>query len=322
MDRTADFQAAVTLYCMSSGLDQTAITKLKSSKVLKAIQARTPFSKSAASVAENINKLRAFIVASRRDYLLPGKLTDKEKDHIENEVGLYVKSITQHIDQLKNSVLHAQQNQAPSPTKSSTSSGSLHNAPKLSAQNVAHLHGVVLILAEHLGEVSALFDSCRAQRYSAIMELERSRQAAAQKAVAYAQRRQPGATGGALPTDVHPAGGGGTGAMTALHAQQQMNGESAGMVALLQARTQQVRHLERTMRDVAALNQMFSTAVLAQAAAIETVYQAAVEASEYVEAGNKDLVATIAINRTTRMYLLVMFMVLTLGLLFYDWFHS
>lgn len=42
----------------------------------------------------------------------------------------------------------------------------------------------------------------------------------------------------------------------------------------------QVLGIERTVREIAVLNQMFSTAILHQAEAIEHIYNSAVEASQ------------------------------------------
>lgn len=80
--------------------------------------------------------------------------------------------------------------------------------------------------------------------------------------------------------------------------------------------------VEQAVRDVAALNQMFSTAVLAQAETIESIYLAAVEATHHITAGNESLTKTVAINRSTTWYIVVLLLVATLCLLFFDWFNS
>jgi syntaxin 18 len=67
---------------------------------------------------------------------------------------------------------------------------------------------------------------------------------------------------------------------------------------------------------------MFSTAVLHQAEQIETIYMQAVDATHNITVGNKALVKTIDVNRSSSRYILVLFLVASLSLLFYDWFNS
>lgn len=76
------------------------------------------------------------------------------------------------------------------------------------------------------------------------------------------------------------------------------------------------------MMEVSALFQVFSSAVHSQAEAIEHIYDAACEATHFVAAGNESLVKTIAVDRSSQRYLLVLLMVATLCLLLYDWMNS
>lgn len=92
--------------------------------------------------------------------------------------------------------------------------------------------------------------------------------------------------------------------------------------AHLNGTTSQVLGLERTLKDIATLNNMLSTAVLHQAQAIEAIYDNAVDATMFVVRGNTSLTQAVAVNRSTRRYILVLLLVASLSLLFYDWVNS
>ncbi len=49
---------------------------------------------------------------------------------------------------------------------------------------------------------------------------------------------------------------------------------------------------------------------------------AAVEATEHLKAGNVSLTKTVAVNRSTTRYLVVLLLVATLCLLLFDWLNS
>ena len=80
--------------------------------------------------------------------------------------------------------------------------------------------------------------------------------------------------------------------------------------------------IEQSALEISTLNQLFSAAISSQTAAIEATYENALQATAFVMAGNKDLAETIKINRSSQYYVLVLLLVATAGLLFFDWFHS
>lgn len=87
-------------------------------------------------------------------------------------------------------------------------------------------------------------------------------------------------------------------------------------------RTGQVQQVERTVREIAAMQQMISTAVAQQAEAIEQIYNEAVAATLDVRRGNAELTKTLAVNRSSTLYLVVLLLVASALLLLYDWINS
>lgn len=90
----------------------------------------------------------------------------------------------------------------------------------------------------------------------------------------------------------------------------------------LRAASQQAQNIESTMRHISTLNQMISTAVMEQAEMIEQLYNNALDATHNVTRGNKELKKTIALNRSSRNWVMVLSIVAGLLLLFFDWFYS
>ncbi|KAG2489074.1 hypothetical protein HYH03_012510 [Edaphochlamys debaryana] len=115
---------------------------------------------------------------------------------------------------------------------------------------------------------------------------------------------------------------GAAGAAAAAAAAQVTEQESKALLDRLNASRSAALSVETAVRDVAALNQMFSAAVLSQASTIEEIYMAAVDATHNLTAGNESLRKTVDVNRSTSRYIVVLLLVATLGLLFFDWFNS
>jgi syntaxin 18 len=83
-----------------------------------------------------------------------------------------------------------------------------------------------------------------------------------------------------------------------------------------------VQHAEKSVREIASLNQAFSAAIFQQAEQIETLYNEAVQASENIQMGNVQLEKKVRVNKSSRKCLLFLLFVFSLALLFVDWFYS
>jgi syntaxin 18 len=84
----------------------------------------------------------------------------------------------------------------------------------------------------------------------------------------------------------------------------------------------QVQHTERTVREIATLNQMFSTAIMQQGQQIEKLYGEAVQATLNIDRANVQLGKAIKTNTAARKYMIVFFLVASLCILFLDWWNS
>eukprot|EP00798_Chlamydomonas_sp_ICE-L_P032325 gene32325-16897_t len=192
----------------------------------------------------------------------------------------------------------------------------------------------VLHLAERLHSVSSSFDRFRSERYQQLVSEEDARKRGftvpnggkigkkwpslfrpkSQAAVPGGQK------GGSSTASESPST---QNAFTGDGQQQQMlEDANRHLVAQLQDTNTQVVGLERTLQEIATLNQMFSTAVLHQAAAIETIYENALDASLAIKSGNLELKKTVAVNRSTQKYIFYLLLACTMGLLIFDWLMS
>ncbi|PNH06392.1 Syntaxin-18 [Tetrabaena socialis] len=363
MDRTTDLMAAAERFLTTASLPPEQAHKLRAAVMLRrSAAAQSSFAVAAKGVEDSIRTLWDSIRSIQREYTEPGAMTspDPAKDANEAQVAAFISRIGGYIERLKQAAAAAQ-----GPDRG-----------RVNEHTSAHMHGVVLILAERLHRATMCFDRLRAARYQALLDSRGPAAGSSSSARAAAgaaggpagrqdglqrgsldagavgtSRRGPvaGARAAALAAarsgwqhivGAHAAGvkghgdeatdaaaaaaaADGDGSARAWPVQvQEVEQENKALLEHLTATRGAARSVEQSVRDVAALNQMFSAAVLAQAETIETIYLAAVEATHHITAGNVSLTKTVAVNRSTSRYLLVLLLVAALCLLFFDWFNS
>lgn len=101
-----------------------------------------------------------------------------------------------------------------------------------------------------------------------------------------------------------------------------MSRSLAPLQAHLSRTEQDVLGIEKSVVEIATLNQLFSAAISSQAEAIEAIYENALVSAAFVATGNVHLDKTIKVNRSTQKYIFVLLLVATLCLLFFDWLNS
>ncbi|KAK3277532.1 Qa-SNARE, syp8/Ufe1p/Syntaxin 18-type [Cymbomonas tetramitiformis] len=146
MDRTADLHDLCVACATRNGSDQATIRKIKGAAILRPLPKHNDFTKTAQNIAGNIKTMSTFVQKHRPGFFHPELATERERDSIEEEVGLFVKTCTERVDSLKDLII-------------------FQSSERRSAHVVAHLHGIVLILSERLKEVTETFDECRQARY-------------------------------------------------------------------------------------------------------------------------------------------------------------
>ncbi|KAF9596756.1 hypothetical protein IFM89_013303 [Coptis chinensis] len=171
----------------------------------------------------------------------------------------------------------------------------------------------VLILSERLHSVTALFDLLKGIRFQEAINRATPRRKPRQlvksnsvdvSANNPSEIREPGE----LPTEP-------------LRVQQQLlDDETRALQVELTGLLDAVQETETKMVEMSALNHLMSTHILKQAQQIELLYEEAVEATNNVEMGNKELSQAIQRNSSSRTFLLLFLFVLTFSILFLDWY--
>jgi syntaxin 18 len=309
------------------GCVQEEVRRLKSAQLLRALGSRSDFTKAALEVARNVASLRAFLQESQQHYAQAGRLPERERDAVEEQVGAHVRACSANVAALQAALRTAP---ASSPAKQ------LPPSPQL----LAHRQGMVLILSERLGAITAAFDRLRGLRYQQAQAAEANRRRRTPQAARpglprttgalHAHLQRPGLDDAAgssgwpgSPNLAAGGGGGGSDVHTPQHAQQaQVDAENVALQLELMSMGDSVQRAERSVREVAALNQMFSAAVAHQSAQIEKLYAEAVAATGHIGAANVQLGKAVRANRSSQKCMLVLLLLASAGLLFLDWWYS
>lgn len=308
-DRTEDFREAVRIIASKQGFDKVKMAKISESLILRRPQQKSPFTQSALKILESIRTLQNFIVNHKKDYMDRHRTTEQDRDSIEHEVGVFVKACREQIENLKNSIESKERKK-----QAVTWLGVQGDATN--AEDIAHKHGVVLILSEQLHSITSFFDQLRAERFREVIDRTMPRRM--QHLESKLNSSETSINNDPKDTEV---------------SQQNHQTETKGIQQeLLDEETQTlqieltnlidtVQETERKMLEMSALNHLFSTHVLHQAQQIERLYEQAVEATANVKEGNKELTKAIERNSSSRAFLLLFLVVLPLALLFLDWYQ-
>ncbi|PHT49881.1 Syntaxin-81 [Capsicum baccatum] len=311
-DRTEDFKDVARRSALSLGYDESKTAALLASFIMHKPRQRSGFTRAALKTLESIGTVEQFLMKHKKDYVDLHRTTEQERDSIEHEVTIFVKSCKEQIDVLRNSINEEDAN----------SKGWLGlKGDNLNADTVAHKHGVVLILSEKLHSVTSQFDQLRAIRFQHAINRVTPRKK--RKNTTKSNAAEISASSSLDPdmkrdsevryTDVSQA--------APIRVQEQLlDDETRALQVELNSLLDSVQETETKMVEMSALNHLMSTHVLQQAQQIELLYEQAVEATQNVELGNKELSQAIQRNSSSRTFLLLFLLVLTFSILFLDWY--
>lgn len=310
-DRTEDFKDAVHRAAVNSGYTESKTAAIMANFIMRKNPERGPFTKAALTTLESIRTLEEFLMKHKKDYVDPHRTTEQERDSIEHEVTIFIKTCKERIDVLKNSINEEEAN----------AKGWLSiRSDDSNTDTIAHKHGVVLILSEKLHSVTSQFDKLRALRFQEAI----NRVAPRRKLKAAVPTNATENSNSIEPRD---------GRYLEVREPDEIKTEPVRMQKQLlddETRTLQlelasmldaVQVTETKMVEISALNHLMSTHILQQAQQIEYLYEQAIEATKNVELGNKELSQAIQRNSGSRTFLLLFLFVLTFSVLFLDWYN-
>lgn len=303
-DRTEDFKDIVHHEALTLDFSEAKVAAIMASFIMHKPRERTSFTKAALKTLESIGELEEFLLKHRKDYVDLHRSTEQERDSIEHEVTVFVKACKEQIDIIKTSIIDEE----------ASSKGWLGiNADKCNADTIAHKHGVVLILSERLHSVTSKFDQLRAIRF----------QEAINRRIPRGKRKhKPNSRtiDDVKPVLVNDNEEDGVESNPQRVRQELLDNETRALQLELSSMLDAVEQTETKMVEMSALNHLMSTHVLQQAQQIEMLYDQAVEATQNVEMGNKELSQAIQRNSSSRTFLLLFLFVLTFSILFLDWY--
>eukprot|EP00252_Welwitschia_mirabilis_P017214 TRINITY_DN3818_c0_g1_i2.p1 TRINITY_DN3818_c0_g1~~TRINITY_DN3818_c0_g1_i2.p1 ORF type:complete len:314 (-),score=59.99 TRINITY_DN3818_c0_g1_i2:94-1035(-) len=308
-DRTEEFRDAVLTCARNHQYDEEKLRKISEAFIIRRPHKKSPFIQMALKTLESIQTLHEFIVTHKKDYVDQHRTTERDRDTIEHEVLVFVKACKEQIDMLNKSIdINVQGQRKPSVFVQED----LNNA-----DIIAHKHGVVLILSEHLHDVTAQFDQLRTLRFQAIIDkkLPKRTHRIGDKSSSLEKSaiRDPNMT--ELKNKQRYIG------EPKERQMQQLDEETRALQVELTNLMDAVEETEAKMIEMSALNHLFSTHVLQQAQQIEYLYEQAVQATENVSKGNEELTKAIDRNRSSRTFILLFLAILPLSLLFLDWYQ-
>lgn len=259
-----------------------------------------------AELSRQILAMQRSLVTQRRRYVdfsgVRG-LSDGARDALDSSVATFLRGAVAQIDAFK----------AAAVADLRTGTGG--------ASFPAHRLGGVAILNEQLQGVGKLSEELRHARVRAAID------ARAAPEVAYSRRASRAATRSAEEREA-AVGDGEPGKNRAEEVEemalyaQEFASENAALVGELVETREQVREAERTVVEIASLNQFFASKVLEQGREIDTLYELAVEATMFVDRGNKELRKMKGKGPVVKYYIAGGILVLVLAMLFLDWMAS
>ncbi|XP_060187755.1 syntaxin-81 isoform X1 [Lycium barbarum] len=325
-DRTEDFKDVAHRSALSLGYDESKTAALLASFIMHKPRQRSGFTKAALktprvfrkqpsylgrSKLESIGTLEQFLMKHKKDYVDLHRTTEQERDSIEHEVTIFVKSCKEQIDVLRNSINEEDAN----------SKGWLGlKGDNLNADTIAHKHGVVLILSEKLHSVTSQFDQLRAIRFQDAINRVTPRRKRKNTTKSNAAETSESNLDPDMKRDSEVRDPDVSQAAPLRVQEQLLDNETRALQVELNSLLDSVQETETKMVEMSALNHLMSTHVLQQAQQIELLYDQAVEATQNVELGNKELSQAIQRNSSSRTFLLLFLFVLTFSILFLDWY--
>jgi syntaxin 18 len=299
---------------------------------------KSELSTHATEVVSTIRKLHDFLLEHRKDYLnttghLGGeqsKMTDRERDQIDADAELYIKTCAEAIRLLKSQA----------------------HSYKVLRQVKEHKEAVLDLIDRYLSAVCQLYSEQRAVRVKRVVD--RKRIARLEPIAVTSSEHIKTMTWQELvnteKSDENAGSGRDKGQPALPHENQSSNGsKSAATVAALYSEAEEplsaeelhtlqleneqlyeemssmvdeVRQIEGKIVEISRLQEIFADKVLEQDRSISKVADVVVGTTENIKEGNEQIREAMKNNAAFRIWILFFLIVCTLSLLFLDWYNA
>ncbi|XP_066136801.1 syntaxin-18 [Saccopteryx bilineata] len=287
------------------------------------------FSSRAREVISHIGKLRDFLLEHRKDYINAyghvmsdyGRMTDAERDQIDQDAQTFMRTCSEAIQQLRN--------QAHKDTHSQ--------------QVKEHRTAVLDFVEDYLKRVCKLYSEQRAIRVKRLVDkkrlskLEPEANARTRESVSPEKASQgpsEDSKEGPVPEDdpekVLPEKPPEFGTWGAGESEDELSPEeiqlfeqeNQRLVGEMNSLFDEVRQIEGKVVEISRLQEIFTEKVLQQEADIDSIHQLVVGATEDIKEGNEDIREAIKNNAGFRVWVLFFLVMCSFSLLFLDWYDS
>ncbi|XP_052592005.1 syntaxin-18 isoform X1 [Peromyscus californicus insignis] len=286
------------------------------------------FSSRAREVISHIGKLRDFLLEHRKEYINAyshimseyGRMTDTERDQIDQDAQIFMKTCSEAIQQLRTEAhkeIHSQQVKE-------------------------HRTAVLDFVEDYLKRVCKLYSEQRAIRVKRVVDKKRlsklepepntkRKEPPSEKASQNASQdseEKPAAE--ELPekplAEAQPelgTWGDGRGEDELSPEEIQMfEQENQRLIGEMNSLFDEVRQIEGKVVEISRLQEIFTEKVLQQETEIDSIHQLVVGATENIKEGNEDIREAIKNNAGFRVWILFFLVMCSFSLLFLDWYDS
>ncbi|XP_039694133.1 syntaxin-18 isoform X3 [Pteropus medius] len=281
------------------------------------------FSSRAREVISHIGKLRDFLLEHRKDYINAyshivseyGRMTDTERDQIDQDAQTFMRTCSEAIQQLR---------------------GQAHK--DIPSQQVKeHRTAVVDFVEDYLKRVCRLYSEQRAIRVKRVVDKKRlsklepepntkTRESMSSEKVSQDPSKDSEECPEKIPAEAQPElgpWGDGKGEDELSPEEIQMfEQENQRLIGEMNSLCDEVRQIEGKVVEISRLQEIFTEKVLQQEADIDSIHQLVVGATENIKEGNEDIREAIKNNAGFRVWVLFFLVMCSFSLLFLDWYDS
>ncbi|XP_048219907.1 LOW QUALITY PROTEIN: syntaxin-18 [Perognathus longimembris pacificus] len=291
----------------------------------RSLRPKGDFSSRAREVISHIGKLRDFLLEHRKDYINAyshvlsgyGRMTDTERDQIDQDAQIFMRTCSEAIHQLR---------------------AEAHKETH-SQQVREHRTAVLDFVEDYLKRVCKLYSEQRAIRVKRVVDKKRlsklepepstkTRESTPPGKVTQESEEKPAAE--EQPEKLLPeaqpevgAWGDGKGEDELSPEEIQMfEQENQRLIGEMNSLFDEVRQIEGRVVEISRLQEIFTEKVLQQEAEIDSIHQLVVGATENIKEGNEDIREAIKNNAGFRVWILFFLVMCSFSLLFLDWYDS
>ncbi|KAM5285898.1 syntaxin-18 [Hipposideros larvatus] len=287
------------------------------------------FSSRAREVISHIGKLRDFLLEHRKDYINAyshimseyGRMTDTERDQIDQDAQTFMRTCSEAIQQLRTQARKDAQSQ----------------------QVKEHRAAVLDFIEDYLKRVCKLYSEQRAIRVKRVVDKKRlsklepesntkTRESTSSEQVSQHPSKDseekpvaeeyPEKIPAEAPPEVGTWADGRVEDELSPEEIQMFEQENQRLVGEMNSLFDEVRQIEGKVVEISRLQEIFTEKVLQQEAEIDSIHQLVVGATENIKEGNEDIREAIKNNAGFRVWVLFFLVMCSFSLLFLDWYDS